>query len=160
MVLPTSIDPEDEGVVVVYNKWPQVPSDFRKAYEEYGKHAEKLGFKLLELVSLSLGLPRERFRDNFNEQMSLVRINRYPPCPRPDLALGVGHHSDANVLTILTVDEVEGLQVSRRSDGVWFPVKTVPNAIVINIGNCMEVWTNRKYWSAEHRVAVNTTKVF
>lgn len=71
--------------------------------------------------------------------MSLIRINCYPPCPRPDLALGVGHHTDANVLIILAVDEVEGLQVSHRSDGVWFPIKPVPNAIVINIGNSMEV---------------------
>ncbi|ESQ47996.1 hypothetical protein EUTSA_v10021290mg [Eutrema salsugineum] len=136
MYLPTSTDhPQDEGLKVVYNKWPQFPSDFREAHEEYSKHAEKLAFKLLELVSSSLGLPRERFNDYFKEQMSLIRVNRYPPCPRPDLALGLGHHTDANVLTILAVDEVKGLQVSRRSDGVWFQIEPISDALVINIGN-------------------------
>lgn len=71
--------------------------------------------------------------------MSFFRINRYPPCPRPDLALGVGHHKDADVISLLAQDEVGGLQISRRSDGVWFPIRPVPNALVINIGNCMEV---------------------
>jgi len=93
----------------------------------------------LELISLSLGLPKERFHDYFKEQMSFFRINRYPPCPRPDLALGVGHHKDADVISLLAQDDVGGLQVSRRSDGVWFPIRPVPNALVINIGNCMEV---------------------
>ncbi|CAD5323497.1 unnamed protein product [Arabidopsis thaliana] len=114
MVIPSTTDPEDEGLRLVYNKWPQSPSDFR--------------------------------------------INRYPPCPRPDLALGVGHHKDADVISLLAQDDVGGLQVSRRSDGVWFPIRPVPNALVINIGNCMEIWTNDKYWSAEHRVVVNTTR--
>ncbi|XP_010419815.1 PREDICTED: flavonol synthase/flavanone 3-hydroxylase-like [Camelina sativa] len=90
--------------------------------------------------------------------MSFLRINRYPPCPRPDLALGVGQHKDVVVLTVLAQDEVGRLQVSRRSDGVWFPVRPVPNALVINLGNCIEIWTNDNYWSAEHRVVVNTTR--
>ncbi|WZZ61606.1 hypothetical protein YC2023_061713 [Brassica napus] len=159
MAMPSSTDPEDEGLRVVYNKWPQFPSDFREACQEYAGHAEKLAFRLLELISLSLGLPKERFHDYFKEQMmSFFRINRYPPCPRPDLALGVGHHKDADVISLLAQDEVGGLQISRRSDGVWFPIRPVPNALVINIGNCMEVWTNDKYWSAEHRVVVNSTR--
>ncbi|XP_010519309.1 PREDICTED: flavonol synthase/flavanone 3-hydroxylase-like [Tarenaya hassleriana] len=158
MVLPASPDPEDEGLRVVYNKWPQQPSEFRGACEEYARHAEKLEFKLLELISLSLGLTQERFNGYFEKQMSFLRINRYPPCPRPDLALGVGRHKDADVLSILAQDQVGGLQVSRRSDGVWFNIRPIPHALVINIGNCMEVWTNDKYWSAEHRVVVNSTK--
>ncbi|EOA32032.1 hypothetical protein CARUB_v10015276mg [Capsella rubella] len=157
-VIPSSTDLEDDGLSLLYNKWPQFPSDLREASEEYARHVDKLAFKLLELISLSLGLPKESFHDFFKEQMSFLRINRYPPCPRPDLALGIGPHKDITVLTILAQDEVGGLQVSRRSDGVWFPVKPVPNALVINMGNCFEIWTNDKYWSAEHRVVVNTTK--
>ncbi|XP_010468275.1 PREDICTED: flavonol synthase/flavanone 3-hydroxylase-like [Camelina sativa] len=157
-VIHSSTDPGDEGLRLVYNKWPQYPSDFREACKEYARHVEKLAFKLIELISLSLGLRKERFHDYFKEQMSFLRINRYPPCPRPDLALGVGQHTDVVVLTVLAQDEVGGLQVSRRSDGVWFPVRPVPNALVINIGNCIEIWTNDKYWSAEHRVVVNTTR--
>ncbi|XP_010525683.1 PREDICTED: protein DMR6-LIKE OXYGENASE 1 [Tarenaya hassleriana] len=158
MVLPASPDPEDEELRVVYNKWPRFPSDFREACEEYARQAEKLAFKVLELVSLSLGLTGEHFNGYFEKQMSFLRVNRYPTCHRPDLALGVGRHKDADVLTVLAQDQVGGLQVSRRSDGLWFPVRPVPGALVINIGNCMEVWTNDKYWSAEHRVVVNTTE--
>ncbi|KAG2271468.1 hypothetical protein Bca52824_066023 [Brassica carinata] len=126
--------------------------------QEYAREVEKLAFKLLELISISLGLPGDRLSGYFKEQTSILRFNHYPPCPNPELALGVGRHKDGGALTVLAQDSVGGLQVGRRSDGEWIPVKPIPDALIINIGNCMQVWTNDKYWSAEHRVVVNTSK--
>ncbi|CAF1705082.1 unnamed protein product [Brassica napus] len=130
----------------------------REVCQEYAREVEKLAFKLLELISISLGLPGDRLTGYFKDQTSFLRFNHYPPCPNPELALGVGRHADAGVITVLAQDSVGGLQVSRRSDGQWFSVKPNPDAFIINIGNCMQVWTNDKYWSAEHRVVVNSSK--
>ncbi|XP_010519310.1 PREDICTED: protein DMR6-LIKE OXYGENASE 1 [Tarenaya hassleriana] len=157
-VVPASPSPEETGERMLTNQWPKNPPGFREACQEYAREVEKLAFKLLGLISISLGLPGDRLTSYFKEQTSFLRLNHYPPCPCPELALGVGRHKDGGALTILAQDNVGGLQVSRRSDGQWIPIKPIPDALIINIGNCMQVWTNDKYWSAEHRVVVNPTK--
>lgn len=111
----------------------------REALEEYAREVEKLAYTLLELISLSLGLAADQFHGCFKDQMSMVRLNHYPPCPFPDLALGVGHHKDAGALTVLAQDDVGGLQVKRKSDGEWIPVKPTPDAFIINVGDIVQV---------------------
>lgn len=100
---------------------------------------EKLGYKLLELIAVSLGLERDRFNGFFKDHTTFIRLNHYPPCPIPDLALGVGRHKDAGALTILAQDDVGGLQVKRKSDGEWILVKPTPNAYIINVGDIIQV---------------------
>lgn len=100
---------------------------------------QKLAFNLLELIALSLGLPKNRLNGFFEDRTCYIRINHYPPCPIPDLALGVGRHKDAGALTILAQDDVGGLQVKRKSDGEWIFVKPIPNAYIINIGDIIQV---------------------
>ena len=113
----------------------------RETCEEYAKELELLAYKLLGLICLSLGLPiADRLKGYFqDEQMSMVRLNRYPPCSSPDLVLGVGRHKDAGALTILAQDGVGGLQVRRKSDGEWIPVKPISNAYIVNIGDIVQV---------------------
>jgi isopenicillin N synthase-like dioxygenase len=119
---------------------------------------EKLAFRLLELIALSLNLPAKRFNVFFEEQTTFIRLNHYPPCPYPDLALGVGRHKDAGALTVLYQDSTSGLDVKRKSDGNWVRVKPIPNSFIINVGDIIQVWSNDKYESAEHRVSVNSSK--
>ncbi|CAO2815142.1 unnamed protein product [Amaranthus hypochondriacus] len=142
------------------NRWPDHPPLFRNVAQEYADDVEKLGFKLMELIALSLGLEANRFDRFFEDQTtSFIRLNHYPPCPAPHLALGVGRHKDAGVLTILAQDnDVEGLEVKRKSDGKWIRVKSVPASFIINVGDTIQVWSNDKYESVEHRVVVNEEK--
>lgn len=140
------------------NRWPEYPPELREACEEYAGEMEKLCFKLLELISLSLGLAANRMNAFFKDQSSFIRLNHYPPCPSPDLALGVGRHKDGGALTVLAQDEVGGLEVKRRTDGEWIRVKPTSNAFIINVGDIIQVWSNDKYESAEHRVVVNSER--
>ena len=114
--------------------------------------------RLMKLIAMSLGLPANRFEDFFRDHTSSGRINRYPPCPSPEVALGVGPHKDPGVLTILAQDEVGGLEVKRKSDGEWVGVKPIKGAYIINLGDVLQVWTNGEYASVEHRVKVNSVK--
>lgn len=100
---------------------------------------EKLAYKLLELISLGLGLSANRLNGYFKDQTSFIRLNHYPPCPFPHLALGVGHHKDAGALTVLAQDDVGGLEVRRKSDREWIPVKPTPDAYIINVGDIIQV---------------------
>jgi len=98
----------------------------REALEGYMEALEEMAFKLLELLARSLDLRPGRLRGFFREPTTFFRLNHYPPCPSPELALGVGRHKDPGALTILYQDDVGGLDVRRRSDGEWARVKVVP----------------------------------
>ncbi|KAL7264981.1 hypothetical protein ACSBR1_002854 [Camellia fascicularis] len=58
-LFPASPDPHDLELRELVNQWPQFSPQFREVCEEYAKEIEKLGYQLLELLSLSLGLPRQ-----------------------------------------------------------------------------------------------------
>ncbi|KAJ1294519.1 hypothetical protein BS78_01G152300 [Paspalum vaginatum] len=149
----------DGGELVFRNKWPQDLPGFREALEEYVKSMEELAFKLLELIARSLNLRPDRLHGFFQgPTTTFIRLNHYPPCPSPELALGVGRHKDAGALTILHQDDVGGLDVRRRSDGEWVRVRPVPGSFIVNVGDLVQVWSNDRYESAEHRVSVNSAR--
>ncbi|XP_073006029.1 protein LATERAL BRANCHING OXIDOREDUCTASE 1-like [Typha latifolia] len=158
MVIPDSAEPELGGLLQLYNQWPRCPIGFREACEEYAKAVTELAFKLLELIALTLNMPAKCLNNYFKDQTSFIRLNYYPPCPSPHLALGVGRHKDSGALTILQQDDVGGLEVKRRSDGKWIRVRPFPSAFVVNVGDIVQVWSNDRYESVEHRVVANSEK--
>ncbi|KAJ6812006.1 flavonol synthase/flavanone 3-hydroxylase-like [Iris pallida] len=157
-VVPASTEPGDRRLQEIWNQWPAYPPDFREACKEYAKGLEKLAYKLLELIALTLKLPAKKLNKFFKDSTSFIRLNHYPPCPSPHLALGINPHKDAVALTILAQDEVGGLDVKRKSDGEWVRVEPTPHSYIINVGDIIQVWSNDRYESIEHRVSVNSEK--
>lgn len=89
-------------------------------------------------MSVLMGMERENLKDIHGVLKLAIRMNYYPVCARPDLVLGVSPHSDASSITLLLQDdEITGLQIKHK--GIWVPVKPIPNALVVNIGDAMEV---------------------
>lgn len=74
-----------------------------------------------------------------------MKINYYPACPNPELTLGVGRHADMGTLTVLLQDGIGGLYVKLEEDndvgkkGEWVPIPPIPGALVINIGDTLQV---------------------
>uniref|UniRef100_A0A803QDA5 Fe2OG dioxygenase domain-containing protein n=1 Tax=Cannabis sativa TaxID=3483 RepID=A0A803QDA5_CANSA len=136
--VPASVDPDDQRVTTWHNQWPDNPPVLREACEEYAREVEKLAMRLVQLIAISLGLQENRFNDFFKDQTSFMRLNHYPPCPNPDLALGVGRHKDGGALTILAEDDVGGLEVKKKSNGEWVRVKPTPDSFIINIGDIIQ----------------------
>lgn len=112
---------------------------FREVCAEYIQEMQKLANKLAELISLSLSLPAKRLNEFFEDQIVFGRINHYPPCPVPHLALGVGRHKDAGLFTILCQDDTGGLEIKRKTDGEWIGVKPTPDAYIVNLGDATQV---------------------
>nr|GME17818.1 codeine O-demethylase-like [Ipomoea batatas] len=154
-----TVSPEEQ---IKYNLWPANPENFREVVQEYIKKLIALNELLLKAMALSLNLEENSFVNQFGDRSSVVaRFNFYPPCPSPDLVLGVKQHADGGVFTFLLQDkDVEGLQVQK--DGQWFRVPIVPYAIVVNVGDQAEVvidheiMTNGVLKSPVHRVVTNT----
>ncbi|CAI0560785.1 unnamed protein product [Linum tenue] len=114
----------------------------------------KLALKILSHMSRALGMDVNEMEDLFTNGVQSIRMNYYPPCPEPNKTIGFTPHSDADALTILyQLNETEGLQI--RKDGKWVPIKPLPDAFVVNVGDIMEVYL---YRSIEHRAAVNSTR--
>ncbi|RAL39261.1 hypothetical protein DM860_002794 [Cuscuta australis] len=142
------------------SKWPRLPLPCRPLTEKYGQAMACLGEKLTRMMSLSLGLKEDRLHQAFGGDQgrgSCLRVNFYPKCPQPDLAFGLSPHSDPGGLTILLPDaNVVGLQVFHVDK--WVNVKPLPNSLIVNIGDQIQVISNAAYKSVEHRVIVNSIK--
>ncbi|GAB4858619.1 Protein DOWNY MILDEW RESISTANCE 6 [Ancistrocladus abbreviatus] len=135
-------------------EWPSNPSSFKEVVSNYAKEVRKLGMRLQEAISESLGLEKDYIKNVLGDQGQHMAINYYPPCPEPELTYGLPGHTDPNALTILLQDlQICGLQVFK--DGQWVAVKPLPGAFVINIGDQLQALSNGIYKSVWHRAVVN-----
>lgn len=106
----------------------------------------KLCQSLLKYIAMSLGLRGNMFEEMFGVAVQAIRMNYYPPCPRPDLVLGLSPHSDGSALTVLQQGKGSSVGLQILKDNKWVPVHPIPNAFVINIGDTIEV-RNRSSFS-------------
>ncbi|KAJ8450786.1 hypothetical protein Cgig2_032411 [Carnegiea gigantea] len=111
---------------------------------------------LLRGISASLGLDELQIERSMDWEMGqqILVANYYPPCPRPDLAIGMPPHSDHGLLTILAQNQVDGLQI--QHNGKWVPVHASPNSFLVNTGDHIEIFSNGIYRSVLHRAVVNS----
>ncbi|KAI4312287.1 hypothetical protein MLD38_037112 [Melastoma candidum] len=135
----------------------ELPLPYRDDLDAYSEETKKLAVELLRLMGKALGMDSREVSELFEEGIQGMRMNYYPPCPQPELVIGLSSHSDADAITILhQVNETEGLQIQK--DGVWIPVRPLPGAFIINVGDIVEMVTNGIYRSINHRATVNTTR--
>uniref|UniRef100_A0A7N0TEC2 Fe2OG dioxygenase domain-containing protein n=1 Tax=Kalanchoe fedtschenkoi TaxID=63787 RepID=A0A7N0TEC2_KALFE len=122
------------------NQWPEYPPELRKWALKFSSETEKLGMRIIGLVSLSLGRPASKLSGYFKlNTRRYTKLHHCPPCPAPHLALGASAHEDEGALALLIQDSVGGLEIKRRADGEWIRVRPIPNAYVVNVGHMMEV---------------------
>ncbi|KAJ4710059.1 1-aminocyclopropane-1-carboxylate oxidase-like 1 [Melia azedarach] len=134
----------------------EIPEICRNEVAEWNEHVKRLGELLFGLLCEGLGLATERLKEmSFLEGRMMVG-HYYPYCPQPDLTVGITSHTDPGPLTILLQDDKGGLQIKHGED--WVPVKTVPGALVINIGDVLQILSNDEYKSVEHRVLANSSE--
>ena len=150
--------PADGGAIV-----PQLPRGlprFGSALARFYAECDALAFELVEVIAGNLGTPPGALDSCFRpDHTSFLRLNYSPPCPMParreDGAghLGVNPHTDSGALTLLLQDDQPGLEVLR--DGVWHLVEPRRDALVVNIGDIVQVWSNDRYTAALHRGRVS-----
>ncbi|KAE8734305.1 putative 2-oxoglutarate/Fe(II)-dependent dioxygenase [Hibiscus syriacus] len=133
-----------------------LPLPFRDDIEAYSVEVNNLALKILGFQAKALRMDPEDMKI-FKGGYQTFRINYYPPCPQPELAIGLTPHTDGVGITILLqINETEGLQI--KKDGAWILIKPLPDALVVNVGDIMEIITNGTYPSIEHRAVVNSDK--
>lgn len=135
------------------NLFPENPANFRTVILDYVEALTILGHRLMEGLSLSLGLEKTYFEKRYTtDPLTLFRIFHYPPnsTVNADPHWGVGEHTDYGVLTILKQDNIGGLQI--KSKGEWLDAPPIENAFICNIGDMLDRMTGGYYKSTPHRV--------
>ncbi|XP_039047550.1 protein DMR6-LIKE OXYGENASE 1-like [Hibiscus syriacus] len=144
----------------VLPRWPSSPIDFREVAATYAKETKWLFLKMTEAILECLGgatTPEDdEILKQFKDGSQLMVVNCFPPCPEPELTLGMPPHSDYGFLTLLLQDEVEGLQIQYK--GKWITVEPMANSFVVNVGDHLEIFSNGRYKSVLHRVVANPAK--
>ncbi|XP_010093418.2 1-aminocyclopropane-1-carboxylate oxidase homolog 1 isoform X1 [Morus notabilis] len=122
---PESFDPQE------------LPLVCRDITMEYSDKVHKLGTTLFQLLSQVLELKPDHLIGMDCAKGHVVLSHYYPPCPEPQLTMGTTKHSDPDFLTILLQDHVGGLQVLWQNR--WIDVPPVPGALVVNIGDLLQI---------------------
>lgn len=128
---------------------------------EYMKRTEILVKRLLEILMKRLNVKDiDKNKEALLMGSKRINLNYYPVCPNPELTVGVGRHSDVSTLTVLLQDYIGGLYVraAGTNEESWVHVPPLKGSLVINIGDALQIMSNGRYKSIEHRVVANASK--
>lgn len=133
--------------------WPSAMPDLKPRMMAYYDKVNVLGYELLALFELALGLREGELKQYFKKDMNSLRLLHYPP-QKPDedgVHLGARAHTDTNAFTILAQDNNGGLEVRNR-DNEWVAVPPIEGTLVVNVGEVLKVWSDGIFSSTLHRV--------
>ncbi|XP_078446157.1 anthocyanin synthase-like [Wolffia australiana] len=151
------IFPEDKANYAI---WPKEPTDYIGETQEFARQLRVVASKMMAMLSLGLGLEEGRLEEEvggLSDLLLQLKINYYPRCPQPEMAVGVQPHTDVSALTFIIHNMVPGLQVLHQ--GKWITAKCVPDSLIMHIGDSIEILSNGAYKSILHRGLVNKERV-
>ncbi|KAF3632519.1 putative flavonol synthase/flavanone 3-hydroxylase-like [Capsicum annuum] len=135
---------------------PNVHDPVREKMGNYTKAVQKLQEELMEVIFESLELNPTYLHEDIAEGSQVMAVNFYPVCPEPDLALGLPPHTDYSLLSIILQNH-QGLQIMDR-DEKWHSVPLIEGALIVQMGDHMEVLSNGRYKGVVHRATLNSEK--
>lgn len=126
--------------------------DFNETLYAAYRNFEKSGKALLQAIALYLNLD-ERYFDNYiHNGNSILRCIHYPPITNePKSAIRAEQHEDINLITLLVGASADGLQILTKQNE-WVGVTSLPEQIVVNVGDMLQRLTNNRLRSTTHRV--------
>src|SRR6201996_7683518 len=133
---------------VQVSELPQFNPLFVEAYRGF----ENSGLKLLQAIALFLGLDEKYFDKWVHNGNSILRAIHYPPIKQePKSAIRAEQHEDINLITLLVGASADGLEILSKQNE-WVPVTSLPEQIVVNVGDMLQRLTNNRLKSTTHRV--------
>lgn len=132
---------------------PEFTPTLLAAYQAF----EQSGIALLQAIALFLELDEHYFDQFVENGNSILRAIYYPAITEePKSAIRAEQHEDINLITLLVGASADGLQILSMQ-GEWVPVTSLPEQIVVNVGDMLQRLTNNRLKSTTHRV-VNPPK--
>jgi isopenicillin N synthase-like dioxygenase len=125
---------------------------FNETFENAYQSFETSGTAMLQAIALYLKLDENYFDEFVKNGNSILRAIHYPPITKePKTSIRAEQHEDINLITLLVGASADGLEILSKT-GVWVPVTSLPEQIVVNVGDMLQRFTNNKLCSTTHRV--------
>ncbi|XP_043697846.1 2-oxoglutarate-dependent dioxygenase 21, chloroplastic [Telopea speciosissima] len=140
--------------------WPAKPPHYREQMGRYCVEVQKVAIEVMGAITESLGLSPTYLSKKMEPGTQVMAVNSYPPCPHPDMTLGLPPHTDYSCITIL-LQSCSGLQVMvpEGDNNTWKLVpEGVQGTLQVHVGDHLEVLSNGLYKSVIHRVTLNSQR--
>jgi isopenicillin N synthase-like dioxygenase len=125
---------------------------FNPTFDAAYRAFEASGTALLQAIALYLNLDEHYFDDYVYNGNSILRAIHYPPITtEPASAIRAEQHEDINLITLLVGASADGLEILTKNNE-WVGVTSLPEQIVVNVGDMLQRLTNNKLRSTTHRV--------
>ena len=133
------------------NPWPELDG-FKEEIMDYWDGIINMCKKLLPVWAEALEVEDGFFEPHFEELYSYFRLAKYPKVDFvEEKEFGLGAHADTGFMTILPMAKEPGLQVM-DTNGEWFWPVIPEGALILNLGQFLERWTNERFRATPHRV--------
>ncbi len=166
------------------NQWPKesASENFKKTMKKGFSLSAESCRSLLLLLASNLGISAEQLTLMHNKDDHTMEIKHYLPISAPKRpvptalaanismnseldndgeAIRVKSHADLSTLTLLTQNlETKGLQIlidSEDGGHTWLDAPPIPEAVLLNSGDVLEVLSGGKLLSTKHRVIADET---
>jgi len=138
------------------NKWPANPPNFKQHLLSYWQECDRVAGVLLGAMAEVLDIAESDLLSAFESPLTNMTLLHYPPQSPDASGFGIHPHKDTDALTILAEDPVGGLMVKCRDSDEWIHAAPPGDALTVNIGDLMELWSGGYFVSTPHKV-VNST---
>lgn len=133
------------------NRWPAALPGLAATIADYWAACDAAAAPMLDAFADVLGVSRTDFAAWHDAPLTNMTLLHYPAQPPASDVTGIHPHKDTNVITLLHPDPVGGLEVRSR-DGDWIEVDAPPDALVVNVGEMLELWSGGRFVATPHRV--------
>ena len=134
------------------NRWPDEPAGFRDAVLGFWRECDRVLDAILSAIAVPLGVDRDWLLRLFDKPLTNMTLLHYPPQDADASGFGIHPHKDTDALTILVPDSIGGLMVKKRDSADWLEVKATGDALVVNVGDLLELWSGGYFVSTPHKV--------
>jgi isopenicillin N synthase-like dioxygenase len=133
------------------NRWPADLPELRSVIHEYWAACDRAAAPIMAAYADGLGVDPDVFARWHATPLTNMTLLHYPAQPPASDAMGIHPHKDTNVITLLHPGDVPGLEVRSR-DGEWITPDAPSDALVVNVGEMLELWSGGEYIATPHRV--------
>jgi isopenicillin N synthase-like dioxygenase len=133
------------------NQWPAELPELRPIALEWQARAGAVLAQLLRMFALALGQLENALEPLYRDAPYVrTKLLHYPGRQSTGADQGVGAHKDAGLLSLLLQDDQPGLEV--ETDRGWIEVPPRSGALVVNIGELLELASDGYLRATLHRV--------
>lgn len=143
----------------------QQQSLFQMMVSRHYRSMEILSKRLLRFFEVAFHLPKGSLVSPMNQHTSIMGVNAYLPLDEnqrnglsyttTDHVLErVAEHTDVSLFTMVWdwCGNSDILKLQMLQDGVWQDLHLQPNEYLVNIGECLQYWSENRLPPAVHRV--------